>query len=177
MNLWGKTATALAAAIMLSGCGIPLTSEDLPPARPTETIGEPTPDASASTSASATATVGTTQDDAECVALDESMLKATNNVGSAGGGSVHFVSGQMVKATDNWWLVAAVSEIYDPVDRTLRGIDPEGLMVFATNAPSGGNNWVPLSSAAKWDGVTPTGEKVPGWRDYRQAAVTCARQA
>lgn len=178
MNLWGKTATALAAAIMFSGCGIPLTSEDLPPARPTETIGEPTPDASAS----APATVGPIQNRVACVALSKTLLRDANNVGNVGG-DARYVSGRMVKAGHGWWFVAVKAEINNPESKNVNGINDEGLMAFVTNAPSGGSRWVPLSDMAesdeerKWDGVTPTGDRIPGWRDYREAALNCLRQA
>lgn len=174
MNRGTLSAAAVCAALLLTGCGIPLTSKDLPAARPTETIGEPTP--------STAATVGPIQDEVECVALSKSLLSDANYLGNVGG-YARFVSGQMVKAGRGWWFIAVKARISHPEYKNVNGINDEGLMAFVTNVPSGGSRWVPLSDRAlwdderKWDGVTPTGERILGWRDYREAALNCVRQS
>lgn len=112
MNLWGKTATALTAAIMFSGCGIPLTSEDLPPARPTETIGAPTAssDAAATTAPEVQFKIG------DCRALTDKELHQWAVIGNRAGvaGDIGYSRGQIVQVAADRWEVAAVLFVREP---------------------------------------------------------------
>lgn len=112
MNLWGKTATAVAAAIMFSGCGIPLTSDDLPPARPTETIGAPTAssDAATTTAPEVQFKIG------DCRALTDKELHQWAVVGNRAGvsGDIGYSRGQIVQVAADQWEVAAVLFVHAP---------------------------------------------------------------
>lgn len=111
--------------------------------------------------------------EATCQPMNADLLAAANRAGKVGR-QARFVTGHMVQATPQWWLVAVEAEISDPDYATANGLDDNNLMAFATNAPSGGSDWVPLGRQADWDGTTPTGENLPLWREYRLIALGCA---
>lgn len=111
-----------------------------------------------------------------CSPVDSELLRGLDEAANVGG-YVRFVEGQMIHAIGNWWLIAGKAQIDDPEYRNVNGINDEGLLAFASNAPAGGRNWVRLSNTAEWDGTTPTGETITNWRELRTAVLDCVRPA
>ena len=134
---------------------------------------------SRSTPASATPTAGRGASDAvaasRCEPLGAALLTDAERAGNVGG-TVRFVSGQMVKTTQGWWLLAVKAQVDDPEYARVNGIDKDGLMAFATDAPGGGSHWIPLSDQAQWDGTTATGARITDWVAYRERALDCVRR-
>lgn len=108
-----------------------------------------------------------------CEPLGTDLLSAANQAGELDDRAL-FVDGQMVQATGDWWFVAVKADVTDSEYAKASGINDQDLMAFATNAPSGGSDWIPLGTRADWDGTTPTGESIPEWRNYRLSALGCA---
>ncbi len=111
-----------------------------------------------------------------CSPIDSELLRGLNEATNVGG-YVRFVEGQMIHAAGDWWLIAGKAQIDNPEYKNVNGINDDGLLAFASNAPAGGRNWVRLSDEAEWDGTTSTGETITNWRELRTAVLGCARPA
>lgn len=114
--------SAIALALVLSGCGIALTSADLPH----KTTGSTTTVASASPSASPKPKPvnGT------CKKASSEMLEYLESVGNAGG-DITFPRGAIIQEDETWWE-AAVAVHYD--DKSKYSSTPS-VRYFRTNAP------------------------------------------
>ncbi|MFT3861982.1 hypothetical protein [Micropruina sp.] len=168
----GLTAAGAIALLVLGGCS------NLPPlttTRPPAVTTSPT----SSTASSPTLTPGATTsvadpETAKCKPLSRSLLNEANERGRLGK-AARFTSGQMVKASDHWWFVAARATT-EPGYEKVNGIR-NGRMAFVTNQPSGGSSWVPLSDAlvqsGDWDGTLPNGDEIPDWEAFRATALKC----
>lgn len=105
---------AAAAALLLTGCGIPYSSDDLPSTIPDVTIGQTTP---ATTPAQAEPEVTpATSIDGECRALADDELYEWEIIGNVASeaGDIGYSRGQIVKVAENLWEVAVVRFVREP---------------------------------------------------------------
>lgn len=163
-------ACAVSAALLTTGCSVsrgPSTPPSLRP--PTTAVSSP------SASSQPTAEQSPVHLDGSCVVASRAILEAAEGAGSVGGG-VRYVMGRMIQLSSDWWFVGVKARFIDPQLSDMRDFDKAGRTTFATNAPSGGNHWIPLSPEAEWDGVTPDGETIPAWRQHRTEVLKCVQR-
>lgn len=97
------TAVAIGAALLMTGCGIPLTSRDLPPKATSQvTIGPATSEAPP---------VPEPTWEAVCEPVDQDTLRYLEGQGNVGG-AITFTRGAIVRVDDDRWEIAAETAVH-----------------------------------------------------------------